>query len=316
MLFPPTAPFDSGWLDVGDGHRLWYEQCGVPSGLPVVFLHGGPGSGCSARHRQLFDPQLFRVVLFDQRGCGRSLPRGQLESNTTDDLVADIDRLREHLGIDRWLVTGGSWGSSLAIAYCATHLASCLGALLRGVFLTGKNDVDAFFLEAGRLRPEAWRDLAEGVPSAQRAWIAESYIGAASSSDVQIAGPAVRRWMQWEAALTAPSDGRVALPILDDEALAAAIDKYRVQAHYLAHDCFLGEACLLALAAKMQRLPTAILHGQEDLVCRPDNARRLHDVLPGSRLVLVEGAGHSPFDTPMVKAFIAASRHFHTHRFF
>jgi len=310
-LFPPSEPFDSGWLDVGDGHRLWYEQCGVPQGLPVVFLHGGPGSGCSARHRRLFDPQLFRVVLFDQRGCGRSLPRGRVASNTTHHVVADIERLREHLGIDRWLVTGGSWGSSLAIAYCAAHLTSCLGALLRGVFLTGKDDVDGFFQGAGRLRPEAWGDLAEGVPSLHSARIAEYYIDAVRSSDADLAGAAVRRWMRWEAALTSESDGQLPLPVMDDQTLAAAIDKYRVQAHYLAHDCFLGEAGLLALAVKMQRLPTAILHGQNDVVCRPANARRLHDMLPDSRLVLVEGAGHSPFDTPMVKAFITASRHFH-----
>ncbi len=310
-LFAPLEPYAHGMLDVGDGHCVYFEQCGTPDGMPVLFLHGGPGSGCSPRHRQLLDPARFRTVLFDQRGCGRSTPRGELAANTTAHLVADIERLRHHLGIERWLVFGGSWGSSLALAYCAQHPGACLGAILRGIFLTGRADIDWFFRGAGALRPEAWARLVAPLSNEQRADIAEHYLNAVRSSDRQVAIAAVERWMQWEAALTSPGRRAPELPGLEGDALAAALDKYRVQAHYLAHECFIGEDAALKFAAKMGGIPTAIVHGKLDLVCRPENALKLSRELPGSQVRFIDDAGHNPFDAPMAEALIGAANHFH-----
>ncbi|ATE60806.1 prolyl aminopeptidase [Thauera sinica] len=305
-------PIDRGWLDVGDGHRIHYEQCGAADGPAAVFLHGGPGSGCSPRHRGLPGPG-WRVVLFDQRGCGRSTPHGECRSNTTADLVADIERLRTHLGIDRWLVFGGSWGASLALAYCAQHRDACLGAILRGIFLTGAGDIDWFFNGAGQLLPEHWATLAAIAPPDRRTALAAWYFDAVAGEDEEVRIDAVRRWMDWEEALSRPGSPPPPAGTASREAASARIAKYRLQAHYLRRECFMGESRALDFARGMQGLPTAILHGRLDLVCRPSNAWILHRALPGSRLQFVDGAGHSPFDTPMAQALAAAGRHFLAH---
>lgn len=312
LRFPAIEPWQQGRLDVGDGHTLYFEQCGNPAGVPVVFLHGGPGSGCSPRHRRLLDPARFRVVLFDQRGCGRSTPRGECGHNTTTDLIADIERLRAHLGIPRWLVLGGSWGSSLALAYCAAHRDACLGAILRGVFLTGHGDLEWFFETAGDLVPDGWAQFAAVAPRDRRARLKEWLFETVGGADRALALETVRHWMRWEETLGAGvpvSD----LPELDDDAAQACLDKYRLQAHYLSNECFLGEAALLDRARAIAGLPVAILHGRLDRVCRPVNAWRLHLALRGSRLQFVDGAGHSPFDAPMAAALAAVGTHFATH---
>jgi len=312
LPFPPIEPWQHGWLDIGDGHSVYFEQCGNPDGVAVVFLHGGPGSGCAPRHRRLLDPARFRVVLFDQRGCGRSNPRGESRHNTAADLVADIERLRLHLGIGRWLIFGGSWGASLAVAYCARFPAACLGAILRGVFLTGRRDLEWFFHDAGELVPDGWAQFAALAPRDRRERPMEWYFDAVGGADRGLAVAAVRHWMRWEDALDAGAPVR-GLPELDDDATQACLDKYRLQAHYLRHECFLGEAALLDRARAIAALPVAILHGRLDRVCRPANAWRLHFALRGSRLQFVGGAGHSPFDAPMVAALVAAADHFLTH---
>ncbi len=313
-LFAPLQPFDVGLLAVGDGHHLHYQQCGAADGVPLLFLHGGPGSGCSARQRQFFDPARWRAVLFDQRGCGRSLPRGSLIANTTAALLADIEALRRHLGIERWLVFGGSWGSTLALAYCARHPDACLGAILRGIFFGGQADIDWFFHDVGVLLPDAWQDLCAPVaPVATAAQLTRFYLQAPFAADPQAAADAVRRWMNWEAALCAPGRTPSPLAALDGEARQAALDKYRIQAHYLAHECFLGEAEVLECARRIAGLPVALLHGKLDFVCRSANALRLHQTLPGSRLRFIDEAGHNPFDAPMTKALIEACDHFLEH---
>ncbi|WP_169254874.1 prolyl aminopeptidase [Aromatoleum toluvorans] len=305
LPFPPIEPWQSGWLAAGDGHALHHEQCGNPQGLPVLILHGGPGSGCSPRMRQLFDPERFRIVLFDQRGCGRSTPRGECAHNTTADLVADIERLRLHLGIERWLVVGGSWGAALAIAYAAQHRDACLGAILRGVFLTGRADLEWFFVSAGELFPESWRLLDEAAPGDRERALPDRLFDAVLGDDITIAIEAVRRWVQWEATL---SDGSAApAPEWADAGERdALLAKYRVQAHYLRRECFLGETRLLELAARLGTLPVAILHGEQDRVCRVGNAERLHRAVPGSRLRIVPDAGHNPFSPGMLQAFADA----------
>ncbi|NMG28138.1 prolyl aminopeptidase [Aromatoleum evansii] len=299
--FPPIEPWQSGCLPVGDGHSIHFEQCGNPQGLPMVVLHGGPGSGCSPRMRQLFDPARFRIVLFDQRGCGRSTPRGECAHNTTADLVADIERLRGHLGVERWLVTGGSWGAALAVAYAAAHREACLGAILRGIFLTGPADLEWFFVGAGALFPQVWQALDAATPGDRQLPLTDRLFDAVQGNDAIVAAEAVRRWMQWEATLD--SGCPAPLPVFPDaDAQAALLAKYRLQAHYLRRHCFLGEPHLLELAARLGGLPVEILHGEKDLVCRVENARRLQHAVPGSRLRIVADAGHSPFAPSMQQA--------------
>ncbi|WP_018991061.1 prolyl aminopeptidase [Aromatoleum toluclasticum] len=309
MPFPTIEPWQSGWLETGDGHALHHEQCGNPQGLPVLILHGGPGSGCSPRMRQLFDPARFRIVLFDQRGCGRSTPRGECAHNTTVDLVADIERLRRHLGVERWLVTGGSWGAALAVAYAAAHREACVGAILRGIFLTGPADLEWFFVGAGELFPQAWQALDEAATGDRRRALPDRLFDAVLGHDAIVATEAVRRWMQWEATLDGGSPAP--LPEFPDAGTQTALlAKYRVQAHYLRHRCFLGETHLLELAATLGSLPVAILHGEKDLVCRVDNARRLHRAVAGSQLRIVAEAGHNPFAPSMLQALAEAAAPF------
>lgn len=319
LLFPPASPFEHGLLDVGDGHRLYYERCGQPDGLPVLFLHGGPGSGCNARQRQLFDPKRFHVVLFDQRGCGRSTPRGECHANTTRELIDDIERLRKHLSIERWLVFGGSWGAALAAAYCSAHPQGCLGAILRGSFLTGQADLDWFFGPegAGAICADAWSGFCAALPpAAEGRALAALCARLGDGGDARDARAAAEAWAAWEEALMTPGRAPVTPAARDAAEQAALIDKYRVQAHYLAHRCFLGEEAVLEAAGRMTGIPTAIVHGRLDLVCRARNALRLHAALPGSRLLLVDGAGHSPFEPPLTRALRAALAHFAEHRDF
>ncbi|MDT3672361.1 MAG: prolyl aminopeptidase [Aromatoleum sp.] len=303
--FPPIEPWRREWLPVGDGHAIYFEQCGDPHGLPLVVLHGGPGSGCSPRMRQLFDPERFCIVFFDQRGCGRSTPRGERAHNTTADLVADIERLRRHLGVARWLVTGGSWGAALAVAYAAAHREACIGAVLRGVFLTGPADLDWFFGGAAALFPQAWQAFERSIPGDRDRVLADRLFDVVLGDDDRGAAEAVRRWMQWEATLDGGS--AVTLPQFPDaDAQAALLAKYRVQAHYLRRQCFLGEPRVLELAATLDTLPVVILHGADDLVCRVDNARRLHRAVPHAGLQIVANAGHSPFAASMQQVFVDA----------
>ncbi|RZI86762.1 MAG: prolyl aminopeptidase [Rubrivivax sp.] len=322
-LYPAQEPFSHEWLDVGDGHAVYIEQCGRPDGLPVIFLHGGPGSGCSPRHRCLFDPGRYRIVLMDQRGSGRSRPRGRTLANTTSHLVQDLEAVRLHLGIGRWLVFGGSWGASLALAYAARHPDACQALLLRGAFLTGREELIWFFAEAGKLLPQAHAQL-RALPGfadhQEGADLVDWYLQAVASADLQHAWVAVQHWMRWEAALTQPwaSDFRQpfeARADMDDDA-RMQIDKYRLQAHYLQNECFLGDAALIACAGQLGDLPGLIVHGTQDLVCRPHSAWRLSRAWPGSRLQWVDQAGHSPFEPSMARALIDATDAFAAHGHF
>lgn len=290
-----SRPWQQGMLEVGDGHAIWFGQYGNPGGIPLLFLHGGPGSGCSPRHPGLFDASRFRIVMFDQRGCGRSTPRGAPAANTTAGLVADIERLRRHLGIERWLVSGGSWGSTLALAWSAQHRAACLGAVLRGIFLARRSDIDWFFDGAAALQPTAHARLAACVPGNGR--LAERICDAVLENGHGLALNVVRHWMQWEDSLTRGQPAP--LPQLDAASAARMLDKYRVQAHYLRHDCFLAEGEWRRQAAALAGLPIVLLHGRRDAVCRPEGALALHRHLPASRLAWVDDAGHDPFEPAM-----------------
>lgn len=313
MLYPPLAPYASGQLDVGDGHQLYFEQCGNAGGIPMVYLHGGPGSASSPRHRQFFDPAVCRVVLFDQRGCGRSLPRGALHYNTTDALVRDIETLRQHLGIARWLVVGGSWGAGLALAYAAAHPTACLGLVLRGVFLGRASDLDWFFKDAAQLLPDAWQQLVQLAPidagDSVLPWLHAGLHGPC----VEVALACATAWEAWEQSLTQHQKISPRVVALNSSEAALLLDKYRLQSHYLVNHCFWNEAGLLASTPGLAHIPTAIIHGRLDWICRPQAAWDVHQSLPGSRLHWVEGCGHSPFEPAMADALVTIINHFVTH---
>lgn len=312
-LHPPLAPYASAQLGVGDGHSLYLEQCGNAHGMPMVYLHGGPGSGCSPRQRQFFDPRHCRAVLFDQRGCGRSLPRGALQHNHTDALVQDLETLRQHLGIARWLVVGGSWGAGLALAYAAAHPQACLGLVLRGVFLGRAADVDWFFQGAAQVLPEAWQQLADRTPGIAGDALLPRLHAGLHGPDAAVALACALAWEGWEQSL---SQQRTVAPRTlaphSDEA-AVLVDKYRLQSHYLINQCFRAGAGLLHGADALSSLPTAILHGRLDCICRPEAAWELHRTLPGSRLQWVEGGGHNPFEPANAAALVGAIQHFARH---
>ena len=291
------ASFDEGRLACGDGHSVWYAQYGNPDGIPLFWLHGGPGSASSLRHIELIDLARYRLVLADQRGCGRSLPLGALLHNETRFLVGDIDRLRSHLQIERMLVGGGSWGAALALLYAAQHPATVAALLLRAPFLASRAEVDAFFAPPASGSDE----FAALAPGVQRdcllPWLAQQL---ALPDQAQCARIALA-WSRHERQLES-GNGAFAQPVVD----AAMIARYRIQAHYLLHGCFVGKDSVPAAARGLGRMPAAILHGDADRVCPPYNARLLQRCLPAGRLRMVEGAGHDPFHPGMAAALMEA----------
>jgi proline iminopeptidase len=293
----PAAAFDAGWLEVGHGHRLYYEQAGTPNGMPIVLLHGGPGSGSNARQREIADPARWRIVQFDQRGAGRSTPAGETAHNHTEALIADIEALRETLGIERWLVAGGSWGASLALAYAARHRARVTGVFLRGTFLTGQEDLAWFFHGAAAFAPEAHARFLSIVPRRWQRSVVDWLDRCFARDDARCVEIAAA-WQAYEMVLSGdvPSTSRPTPAVSPDSDVAKRlVAKYRVQAHYLARRCFLGEKAVLHAADALRGVPVAIVHGERDLVCRPANAWRVHRSCAGSRLAWAIGAGHSPW---------------------
>jgi proline iminopeptidase len=319
-LYPPIEANLHGLLDVGNGHHLYWEQCGNPAGLPVLFLHGGPGSGCNAQHRRFFDPARYRIVLFDQRGCGRSQPLGELKHNDTSLLLGDIETLRKHLGIERWLVFGGSWGAALAIAYSATQRSAVSGMVLRGSFLTGQRDLDWFFQNSGRFLPDAWARFAAIAPKRRRHDLLAYCSRVLHDKDIDRAAAVAIAWAAYEQAVIDPEKIPFSTPLPNPahstpsaEEQQRLIAKYRLQSHYLSRNCFLGEKPLLAMASQLQGIPLAILHGRMDLICPPENAWTLHRTVFGSRLKWVNGAGHSQFDERLARELVAVTNHFAEH---
>ncbi len=293
-LFPPAEPFTTHRLPVGDGHVLHVEECGNPDGLPLLFLHGGPGSGCSPRQRRLFDPRRFRAVLVDQRGCGRSTPLGGLAANDTPALVADCERVRIALGIERWLVCGGSWGSLLALAYAQTHPAAVAGLVLRGIFLGSREEVHGYArgaARAARLLPPGNADF---VADPLAPWVSRIL-----SADPARALPAIAAWLDHERRLM----GEAPLTAAPDEAQAA---KARIQMHYLLRDCFLAPGQPLAGIDAIRRLPAAIVQGLADPVCPPLAAARLRAAWPEAEWFGIANAGHGGLTPPLAQATVRA----------
>ncbi len=305
-LFPPIEPFDSFRLRVSDLHELHVEQSGNPDGVPVIFFHGGPGAGLSPLHRRFFDPAAYRVVLFDQRGSGRSTPLGELRENTTWDLVADAERIRERLGIEKWLVFGGSWGSTLGLAYAESHPERCTGLILRGIFLSRRSEVLwTFGGGAQRVFPDGWAELLSILDESEKDDALAAYHRRLSSADPAVARQAALSWNRWE---ELGSYLVARLYSVAEEDVPAEIALARIEAHYFVNGAFLAsEDQLLRDVEKVRHLPCVIVQGRYDMVCPAVSAWDLHEAWPGSRLAIVPASGHSADEPGIVSALVDAT---------
>lgn len=303
-LFPEAEPHASGRLSVDGRHTIYWEECGNPEGQPIVFLHGGPGGGCLPHHRRFFDPSYWRVVLVDQRGAGRSTPVAETADNTTWHLVADLERLRSQRGIERWALFGGSWGSTLALAYAESFPERCTGLVLRGVFLASAAEIAWFMTGMRQVFPEAWERFASFLPPEERGDLLGSYHRRLVDPDPAVHGPAAAAWDAYE------SDCVTLLPRADGppafESDAAALAIARIEAHYFVHQGFLAEGELLGNVHRIAHLPCTIVQGRYDVVCPPVTAHALARAWPSAEYVVVPDAGHSAREPGIARELVAA----------
>jgi len=309
-LYPPIEPYRTGMLKVSDVHTIYWEESGNPTGKPAVFLHGGPGGGSDPKVRRFFHPDKYRIVVFDQRGCGKSTPYASLEANTTWDLVSDIEKLRAHLGIDRWQVFGGSWGSTLALAYAETHPDRVTELVLRGIFLLRKKEIDWFYQEgASILFPDAWEPYLAHIPEAERGDLVTAYHKRLTSDDPAVRLAAAKIWSGWEGATSKllPDAAFTGHYEEDEFALAFA----RIEAHYFVNRGFFGvDDQLLRDAGKIRNIPGVIVQGRYDVVCPIFSAWALHRAWPEADLIISPDAGHSAWEPPNCRALVAATDKF------
>jgi proline iminopeptidase len=309
-LYPEIEPYDSGKLRVSPLHEIYYEQCGNPNGKPVVFLHGGPGGGIEPRHRRFFDPAAYRIVLFDQRGCGRSTPYASLVDNTTWHLVQDIEALREHLGIARWQVFGGSWGSTLALAYGQRHRDRVTEMVLRGIFTFAPDEADWFYLGGTNvLFPDAYEAFVEAIPPEERGDLIDAYYRRLTGDDPVARRTAARAWSVWECrvATLRPDEGLVAH--CEDAGFTLAFA--RIECHYFVNRGFFETPTqLLDGMGALAGVPAVLVHGRYDVICPPRNAWRLYRAWPGAELRYVDDAGHSANEPGISAALLEATDRF------
>jgi proline iminopeptidase len=311
-LYPEIQPYETGMLPVSTLHQIYWEQVGKPNGVPVVFLHGGPGAGANPTHRRFFDPSHYRVIIFDQRGSGRSRPLGETRDNTTPLLIEDIETLRRKLGIERWIVFGGSWGSTLALAYAEAHPERCLALVLRGIFLCRRSEIDWFLYGIRTFFPEHWRAFAGHIPEAQRDDLLKAYYRLLLDPDPAVHMPAARIWSTYEGACSTllPSAETVAAFGSDVMALGLA----RMEAHYFINDIFLPENSLLANVDRIRNIPAVIVQGRYDMVCPLVSADDLHRAWPEAEYMVVPDAGHSALEPSIRSRLIDAMERFKTLR--
>jgi proline iminopeptidase len=304
-LYPSIEPRVSGMLELGGRHQMYWEESGAASGVPVVFLHGGPGAGCTTDHRRFFDPRFYRIILFDQRGAGRSTPPGELEDNCTQLLLADMERLRGHLAVERWVVFGGSWGSTLALAYGAAHPDRCLGFVLRGIFLGTAEEIDWFLYGIRRFFPEAWRAFVQDIPEAERGDLLGAYHRRLVAADPNVRLAAARAWSGYEASCsTLRSSGESTSHPLS--AHPSALNLARIEAHYFVNRVFLPAQDLLAGVERIRHLPCWIVQGRYDVVCPIATADKLARAWPEARYVVVPDAGHSAWEPGILATLVRA----------
>jgi len=305
-MYPAIEPYAHGYLDTGDGHQVYWELCGNPAGKPAVFLHGGPGGGCTPEHRRLFDPARYSVLLFDQRGCGRSTPYASLEHNTTWHLVDDIERLRTMLGVERWVVFGGSWGSTLALAYAETHPSRVKALIVRGIFTVRRAELHWYYQEgASWLFPDFWEAYLAPIPAAERGDLMAAYRRRLTGTDLVAQHEAARAWSLWE--------GRTIRLLPDADLQAHFSDEHfalafaRIENHYFVHQGFMEEGQLLRDAHRLAGIPGVIVQGRYDAATPAKTAWELARAWPDARFQLIEGAGHAYNDPGILDALIAAT---------
>jgi len=307
-LYPEIVPYNTGMLNLGGRHRMYFEESGKPRGVPVLFLHGGPGAGAAPAHRRFFDPAHYRIVIFDQRGAGRSTPLGELADNSTPLLIGDIEKLREMLGIKAWLVFGGSWGSTLALAYAEAHPQRCTGLILRGIFLCRRSEIDWFLYGLRNIFPEAWQAFAGPIPEAERGNLLEAYHRRLTDPDPAVHMPAARAWGTYEGSCSTllPSPETVAYFAGDVVALGLA----RIEAHYFSNDIFLPENSLLDSVHRIRHIPGVIVQGRYDAVCPIVSADDLHRAWPEAEYHVIPDAGHSAWEPGICAALVRACEQF------
>jgi len=299
-LFPSIAPFDSGYMTRGS-HRIYYEQCGRPDGIALLFLHGGPGAGTAPAHRRLFNPDRFHCILLDQRGCGKSMPHGETNENTTQDLIEDIEALRQMLGVERFVLFGGSWGSTLALAYAIAYPAHVSRLILRGIFLGTDAEVTWFLDEMGRFFPEAYETFIEFLPLDERENVFQAYYERLMSDERHIHQPAAEKWASYETSCSTLRAG--SRHVGGKSALSMA----RLEAHYFKNKCFLTDNHILGNIDRIRHLPADIIQGRHDVICPPAGARKLAKAWGSkARLRIVDEAGHSTFEAAIAHALLAA----------
>jgi len=306
QLYPPIEPTDHGWLDVGDGHQVYWEICGNPNGKPAVFLHGGPGGGCTPDYRRFFDPDRYRVLLFDQRGCGRSTPHAELEANTTWHLVADIERLRALMGVESWLVFGGSWGSALALAYAETHPERVSELVLRGIFTLRRAELLWYYQEgASWLFPEKWERFLAPIPPAERHDLMAAYRRRLVDPDPAVRLEAAKAWSLWEGETITllPNEGFSAQFSEEHYAVAFA----RIENHYFVNAGFMEEGQLIRDAHRLAGIPAVIIQGRYDVATPAATAWDLHKAWPEARFILVPDAGHASMEPGILHHLIEAT---------
>ena len=310
VLYPEIEPYKTHRLRVSELHELYVEESGDPEGKPVVFVHGGPGGGTDPKQRRFFDPAAYRIVLFDQRGCGRSTPHACLEANTTWDLVADMERIREDLSIERWQVFGGSWGSTLGLAYAEAHRDRVTELVLRGIFLLRKQEIDWFYQRGcSAMFPDAWEDYLAPIPEAERGDLVAAYHRRLTGDDPAVQQACAKAWSVWEGRTSNlfPNEEQVLRMSGDAFALAFA----RIECHYFMHGGFLrSDAQLLEDAGALAGLPGIIVQGRYDVVCPPESAWALHRAWPAAEIRIVKDAGHSAFEPGNIDALVRATDSF------
>ncbi len=311
-LYPAIEPYHQGKLKVSDLHTIHYEESGNSEGKPVIFLHGGPGGGITPRYRQYFDPQLWRIIIFDQRGCGQSTPYAELQENTTWDLVRDIEQLREHLKVTQWVVFGGSWGSTLALAYSQTHPDSCKGLILRGIFMLRPSEIRWFYQEgANHIYPDAWQEYLKPIPPEEQDDLVSAYYRRLTSKDRQVRLEAARAWSVWEASTSKLVPSVASKQYFGQPEFAEAFA--RIECHYFVNQGFFDrENQLLANIDRIRHLPGVIVQGRYDVVCPMISAWELHQTWQEAEFIVVDDAGHSMSEPGIKDALIRASDRFAT----